>query len=203
VVAGFAVSAGILPPEWITTIAVAVTLSFFVATPINSRIHHFYLKYGPMLQRVERKQRLQAEIPANLGDASIVVLGMGRVGQGAYQRLVDLHGETVVGVEENYENVQAHRKAGINCVHGDATDFDFWAHSGLKDKTLILISLTNHSENLVAMELAHELDYSGELAVVSRYPDQREELERLGCIAFNLYGEAGHGFADHVMERLA
>ena len=203
VVAAYAVSAGILPPEWITTIALAVTLSFFVATPINSRIHHFYLKYGTVLQRVERSKRLKAETPANLGDASIVALGMGRVGQGAYQRLVDLHGKTVVGGEENFEKVQVHRKEGINCVHGDATDFDFWAHAGLKDKKLILISLTNHSENLVAMELAHELDYRGELAVVSRYPDQREELERLGCIAFNLYGEAGHGFADHVMERIA
>lgn len=203
VVAVFSVSAGILPPEWVTTIALAVTLSFFVATPINSRIHRFYLKYGPVLQRVERKQRLQAEIPADLGDASIVVLGMGRVGRGAARRLVDLHGETVVGVEEDYEKVLAHRKRGISCVHGDGTDYDFWAHSGLKNKSLILICLTNHSENLVAVDLARELGYSGKLAVVSRFPDQRDELEKLGCIAFNLYGEAGHGFADHVIERLA
>jgi hypothetical protein len=68
---------------------------------------------------------------------------------------------------------------------------------------LVLIGLMNHSENLVVIELAHQLDYSGELAVMSRYPDQREEPERLGCIAFNIYGEAGHGFADDVMERLA
>ncbi|MGV0036430.1 MAG: cation:proton antiporter [Candidatus Azotimanducaceae bacterium WSBS_2022_MAG_OTU7] len=203
VVAAFAVSAGVLPQEWITTIALAVTLSFFVATPINAGIHRFYLKYGPVLQRAERAKRLPAETPTNLGDAAIVVLGMGRVGQGAYQRLVDLQGKTVVGVEENYEKVQAHRAKGIDCVQGDATDFDFWAHSGLRDKTLILICLSNHSENLVAMELARESDYSGELAVVSRFPDQREALEKLGCIAFNLYGEAGHGFADHVMERLS
>jgi small-conductance mechanosensitive channel len=84
VVAGFAVLAEVLPQEWVTTIAVAVTWSFFVATLINSSIHHFDLGYGAVLQRVERKQRLQAEIPANLGDASIVVLGMGRVGLGAY-----------------------------------------------------------------------------------------------------------------------
>ncbi len=202
VVAVFSVSAGILPPEWVTTIALAVTISFFVATPINSRIHRFYSRYGSLLQRVERTQRLQAETPANLGNASIVVMGMGRVGRGAARRLVELHGETVIGVEEDYENVLIHRKAGIRCVHGDATDYDFWAHSGLKDKSLILICLTNHSENLVAVELAQELGYSGKLAVVSRFPDQRDELESLGCIAFNLYGEAGHGFADHVMERL-
>ena len=88
-------------------------------------------------------------------------------------------------------------------MHGDVTDYDFWAHSGLKNKSLILICLTNHSENLVAVDLARELGYSGQLAVVSRFPDQRDELEKLGCIAFNLYGEAGHGFADHVIERLA
>ena len=26
------------------------------------------------------------------------------------------------------------------------------------------------------------------------------ELEALGCITFNLYAEAGHGFAEHVLK---
>ena len=202
VVAAYAVASGTLPPEWLTTIALAVSISFFIATPLNTRIHRLYSHYGSHLQRVERHARLEAEVPSDLGDADVVVLGMGRVGIGAYQRLKELHGDSIVGVEEDFQKVQEHMESGINCVHGDASDYDFWAHSGLKDKQLVLISLTNHSENLVAIELARELGFNGTLAVVSRFPDQQQELEEMGCIAFNLYGEAGHGFAEHVIERL-
>jgi hypothetical protein len=38
--------------------------------------------------------------------------------------------------------------------------------------------------------------------VVSRFPDEERELQELGCITFNLYAEAGHGFAEHVMHQI-
>ena len=203
VVAAYAVSDGLLPPEWLTTIAIAVTLSFFFATPLNARIHTIYSHFGGLLQRFEREGRLEQELTADLGDADVVVLGMGRVGRGAYERLREIcPDQNLVGVEEDYSKVHEHQEAGLNCVHGDASDHDFWAHSGLKDKKLVLISLTKHSENLVAIDQARHHGFKGTLAVVSRYPDEQKELEKLGCVAFNLYGEAGHGFAEHIATEL-
>lgn len=201
VVTAFAMANMGLPPEWLTTIALAVSISFFIATPLNARIHSLYSKYGSVLQHIERHDRIAAETPADLGDADIVVMGMGRVGQGAYEYLREMYGDRIIGVDESYAKVLKHREAGYNCVHGDAADHDFWAHAGVKNKKLVLISLTNHAENLVGVELARETGFEGRLAVVSRFPDQQQELEALGCISFNLYGEAGHGFAEHVVER--
>ena len=202
VVASAAVANGLLAPEWLVTIALAVSISFVIATPINSHIHILYSRFGRQLHRVEREQRLPAEVPADLGDAEVVVLGMGRVGQGAYKTLQEHYGDKIVGVDEDYEQVLAHRKAGYNCVRADAADYDFWAHSGLEHRKLILVSLTNHQENLVVVELARQIGFNRRLAVVSRFPDQRRELEALGCISYNLYGEAGRGFAEHVIERV-
>jgi len=202
IVAAVATQEGLLPPEWLATIAVAVTLSFFIATPFNSRVHQFYSRFGSKLQRMERSSRIPEEVPAALGDSEIVVLGMGRVGMGAYEQLTAIYGDVVVGVEEDLAKVAEHNEAGRRCVRGDASDHDFWAHSGLKDKRLVLICLTNHSENMLSVELARQLGFSGQLAVVSRYPDEQAELEALGCISFNLYGEAGHGFAEHVANNL-
>ena len=199
IVASVAVGAGLLTPEWLTTIALAVTMSFFLATPLNTRIHWLYSRYEGLLRRLERRARLPAERLADLGDAEIVILGMGRVGQGAFDALREELGERIVGVEENRERLARHLAAGYNCVHGDATDYDFWAHSGLKQRRLVLVSLANHQENRTVVELAGELGYQGQLAVVSRFPDERAELEALGCISFNLYGEAGRGFAEHVL----
>jgi len=127
---------------------------------------------------------------------------MGRVGRGAYMRLSEILDEKLVGVEENHQKVEAHRVAGINCVQGDAGDYDFWAHSGIRNKKLVLISLTNHNENLMSLELARETGFTGKMAVVSRFPDEQKELEALGCVTFNLYGEAGGGFAEHVVGAL-
>jgi len=50
--------------------------------------------------------------------------------------------------------------------------------------------------------LAKELGYSGQLAVAARFSDQKEELEELGCISFNLYEEAGRDFALHILKQI-
>lgn len=202
IVAAAAANAGLLTPEWVTAIALAVTLSFFIATPFNTNSHMIYKRYANWLHRFERNERLKEEEPADLGDAEIVVLGMGRVGKGAYSYLEKVYPGRIVGVEESYEKVAEHREQGINCVHGDASDHDFWHYGKLTSRGLILVSLTNHSENMTVIRLAKELGFANNLAVVSRYPDEQRELESIGCITFNLYGEAGHGFAEHVMDQI-
>ena len=47
------------------------------------------------------------------------------MGQGAYERLGEIYGECIVGVEESEEKVRAQRERGVNCVQGDALDYDF------------------------------------------------------------------------------
>ncbi|XOV87522.1 MAG: cation:proton antiporter [Pseudomonadota bacterium] len=202
IVAAIAVTQGILPPEWLTTLALAISLSFFIATPFNASVHTIYNHFRRWLHRFERTRRLPIEAPADLGDASIVVLGMGRVGKGAYQYLQEVYPGQIAGVEENLGRVTQHQQDGYNCVHGDASDYDFWDIANLSSRQLILVSLTNHSENLTVVHLARQFNFANTLAVVSRYPDEAEELASLGCITFNLYGEAGHGFAEHVMEQI-
>tara|TARA_R110002111_G_scaffold61851_4_gene102901 strand:- start:487 stop:960 length:474 start_codon:yes stop_codon:yes gene_type:complete len=155
-----------------------------------------------MLHRVERRERLNQELPANLSDAQIVVLGMGRVGLGAYNYFAERHQDKVIGVEESFTKVLEHQGNGVNCVHGDASDYDFWANTGIQSREVVLVSLSNHAENLTVVKLAQASGFSNKLAVVSRYPDEQLELEGLGCIVFNLYAEAGYGFAEHVQQEL-
>ena len=106
------------------------------------------------------------------------------------------------GVEESFDKILQHDEDGIRCVHGDGSDRDFWEQANLASRRLILVCLTNHKENLEVVKLLKQLNYHGKLAVVSRFPDQQQELEALGCVTFNLYAEAGHGFAEHVMEQI-
>ncbi len=202
IVAAASVQAGMLSQDWVTTLTLAMALSFFIATPVNKQVHQLYQRYRSKLVGFESDERLPEEEIGSLGNANIAVLGMGRVGRNAYKTL-ELAGHTnVVGIEERMERTTWLTEQGYNCVHGDATDRDFWERTGLGDCKLIMVGLSNHRENLQIVELAKDLGYTGQLAVAARFRDHKEELESLGCISFNLYEEAGRDFALHTLRSM-
>jgi len=147
----------------------------------------------------ERAERLPVEQIGSLGDASTVVLGMGRVGRGAYDAL-DAQGAAVVGVEENMSNVVRHQADGYHCIHGDASDRDFWERTGLAQRDFILVSLSSHREHVLVAELARALGFTGTLAVAARFADEAEELEAMGCVAYYRYEGIGRDFAMHSLD---
>lgn len=201
IVATIAVDKELLPVGWVTTIALAMSLSFFLATPINRKAHGMYRKHAAKLAEHERPTRLPEEEIGSLGDATTVVLGMGRVGRGAFDALREAGHERIVGVEENYARAGHLDSSGYRCIHGDASDRDFWERTGLVKRSMILVCLTNHSENLRVARLAGELDYPYTLAIAARYPDERDELEALGCVAYYLYEDTGRDFAEYALSR--
>ena len=203
IVAAIAVENGVLPKGWVTTLALAMSVSFFLATPINRQAHELYRRHAARLTRHERAERLPEERIGSLGDASTVVLGMGRVGRGAFDALREAGQSAVVGIEENYARAVQLGSDGYHCVHGDASDRDFWERTGLVRRDLILVSLTNHRENLQVARLARELGYNGVLAVASRFPDECVQLEALGCTAYYLFEDTGRDFAISTLERAA
>ena len=203
IVAAIAAGNGLLSEEWVTMLAVAMSISFFIAVPFNTRVHTLFSSNFKWLHKFERSTRLPEEEIPELGDAQIIVLGMGRVGHGVYKYLAGKQEYGIIGVEESHEKTEQLQNEGVNCVHGDATDYEFWNQTNLVDRKIIFVSLSNHSENLSLVKLAKQLNYKNTLAVVSRFPDEQEELESMGCITFNLYAEAGHGFAEHVVNQIA
>lgn len=202
IVAAAAVQAGMLGSDWVTTLTLAMALSFFIATPVNKHVHHYYLKYREKFVKFERKTRLPEEEIESLGQVDTAILGMGRVGRNAYEALSVTGHRSVVGIEESYSRTQELKQDGFQCVHGDASDRDFWERTGLADCELIMVGLSNHRENLQIVELARDLGYKGQLAVAARFADHKEQLEALGCISFNLYEEAGRDFALHTLRKI-
>ncbi|MEM7258624.1 MAG: NAD(P)-binding protein, partial [Pseudomonadota bacterium] len=139
----------------------------------------------------------QVEVIEN---ARVVLLGMGRVGRGAYHFLQSDFPGAVVGVDESFERTEALKAKGIRCVHGDAADRDFWERAGVTDCEMLLVSLSSHREHCAVVRLARELGFTGTIAVTASFDDEREELEQLGCVAFNLYADVGRGFAETAVE---
>jgi len=62
-----------------------------------------------------------------------------------------------------------------------------------------MLALPNLQANLDALEQLEQTSFSGRLAAIARFTDDAQILLQAGATAvFNIYTEAGTGFADHV-----
>ena len=202
IVAAIAQSNGVLGEQWLTTLALAMALSYLLATPVNRKAHELYVKYADYLNKHEKPERLAEEVIGSLNGATVAVLGMGRVGCAAFDTLREAGYKKIIGVEENYQATQRLNSENWPCVHGDASDRDFWERTGLVNCELILVSLSNHREHVRVATLARELGYSNTLAVATRFVDEQSELDALGCVTFYRYEDVGCNFATHALEHV-
>jgi glutathione-regulated potassium-efflux system ancillary protein KefC len=200
IVVSVAAAANLLDPQWSAALSIAVAVSFVVAAPLSSATHEFYRKYRNRLLGFQSSELAKSFEPT--GGARIVILGMGRVGTGAYDSLEPQWGQEVLGVEELESRVARHISEKRRVVTADASDPDFWFRLNLNELKLIMLALTNHRENMLVAELLRSMGYRGELAAVVRHEDHAREMHAAGISAFNLYGEAGSGFAAHASELL-
>lgn len=199
IVASAAVSSGYMSNEWLVTLALAIAISFLISTPVNGIAHELYRRHADWFNSHQKGKRLAEEEIESLGNADVVVLGMGRVGKGVYKHLINEGTSNVIGVEENLSRVSELQKSGYECIHGDASDRDFWERTDLADRALIFVSLSNHIENKSVVNLARLLGYENTLAVSAYFEDEKSELESMGCISFNVYSNVGNGFAEYVL----
>jgi len=205
IVGALAVNAGWLGPEWLVMIAVAVALSFVFAAPFNSRSHDLYVGLRNRLKPYEGDIRIPEEQPIDPGDASVLVFGMGRVGTGAYDVMRERYGDTVVGLDFDMEQVEKHRAEGRRVIRASAADPDFWDRFHLHQASLrlIMLALPSHQENLFAAYQLSARGHTAKIAAIAKYADEVSALREAGVhAAFNLYAEAGTGFANDAFVQL-
>lgn len=189
-----------LAADWLTILAIALSLSFVVSAPLTRQYDRIYSRYHPFWLRFQRAQRLADDPVLDTNGATIAVFGMGRVGTGTYDRMVEIHGDSVVGVDFDLEKVQKHQQAGRNCIRGAPSDADFWDQMDREHHiTLVMLALPTVMANLDALDRLREIRFKGRIAATARYPDDEATLKQAGAHAvFSIYSEAGTGFADLV-----
>lgn len=200
IVAAIGASSGWLTPDWLTIIAIALSLSFVAASPLNGKSHELYERFRARLRQVQRSERIAAEAEIDPGDADVMVVGMGRVGIGAYDSLQDEKGRNPVGIDANPYVVDKQQEDGRNVIRGSATDADFWQRMQLDHGSirLVLLTLPQLSENVFAAEHLVEGGFDGEIGAIAKFPDDEPALTDAGVtLVFNLYAGAGSGFARH------
>lgn len=206
IVAAVGVANGWIGNEWLLIIAIALSITFILASPLNYGADLLYARFGERLRVLETATRVPEEELVDPGDAKIAIFGMGRVGTEAYDFMRERYGDTVLGVDVDLQKVKRQQQAGRNVILGDPTDVDFWARVRRRGRAqLCMLAMPKHEANLRAARimLAEAPERNWILAATAHFDDQVEELKKAGVdAAFNFYHEAGTGFAEHASERL-
>jgi hypothetical protein len=186
-------------------IALALSATFVIASPLNTAADVLYSKYRQRLCKFERKTRHPDDQPIDSGTATIGVFGMGRLGTIAYDFMCEQYGNTVLGFDFNPDKVKQHCEAGRRVLFADPTDPDFWPRMTRRDgqARMVLLTMPKHQANLAAVRHLVEIGFAGNIAAIAHFDDQVSELKEAGAeAAFNFYNEAGLGFAEHAREVL-
>jgi len=203
IVAAVGTGAGWIDRKRLVIIAIALAISFVISSILNARAHSLYPRIEKYLRRFESKRRLPVDIALDLGDAEILIVGMGRVGRGAYLTMRETYADKVCGIDADAEQVASCKSLGHNVLLADAEDADFWNDVDLTKLRLVMLAMPTMRDMQTAVSLLHDTDYGGTIAAVAKFDDDRAALEAAGVDAtFNFYAEAGAGFAEHVRKQL-
>ena len=203
IVSAIGFSKGWLSSDWLGVIAVAMSLTFIIASPLNVASHQLFSRMDKFITRFQRKERLSRDLLISTGDAEILVFGMGRVGTAAYETMRFKYGDIVLGVDNDAVVLEKHRQENRRVIQGDATDAEFWENLQLDKVKVILLDMPKPEENLFAFKQLEANGFKGMVAGTAKYDDQVEMLKQAGLdAAYNIYGEAGAGFANHVSDEL-
>ncbi len=202
IVAAIAVGQGLLSGEWLLITAMTVSISFAVSAPLSTHSEFVYRRVFTWLCRFERKYCHPHDAPIDLGEVKAVVLGMGRIGSGAYDELQKTYGQQICGVEHAPERVDFNRGQGRNVILGDACDTEFWLKLRKDiELELVILAMPNHQGNIYAAQQLRNLGFNCQVAAIARFPEEVEELSSIGvCTAFNMYEQAGAGLARSAVE---
>ncbi len=203
IVAAMGVNAGWLSPHWLLSLVIAVSAGFIVSSIVNPNSVSGASRLAQRLPTRPPHKIHPEDRPIELGDATALVLGMGRVGRATYQQLENEHGLRVLGVEHDPYRVQVLRKEGLNVVEGDATDYDFWTRVIHDDliQIIVLAMPAQHANINALRELRRSGTHKGTVAAIAQYREDVEELQALGLdVIVHLYAGAGETLADRSVE---
>ena len=200
IVVSVGVSVGLLAEAWLVEMSIAVALSFVVSALVNGRGHLMVEKIAARLPAQDEDTLHPEERSGDAGDAEVVVIGMGRVGYAAYQRLTEHYGLRVVGVDYDGPRIGRLDEQGLRVIEGDATDLHFWMQLQRSDSVrMAVLAMPRHGANVTALECLRESGFGGTVAAVARYDDEVAWAKEHGVdIAFNVYAGAGLELADQV-----
>ncbi|MEM1431795.1 MAG: cation:proton antiporter [Pseudomonadota bacterium] len=200
---GLIIAAGIpAAAEFLVPLALATSVSFVIAAPLNRLAHPLFERLEARLQPFERPIRHPDEQPTDLGAADALIFGMGRTGTAAYEALVE-GGLRPIGLDADTYRAQAHVEAGRNVVFADAEDSNFWSGVDLTPIRAAVLAMDDIEAKLIAARTLRARGFAGPIVSHALYEDHAGLIAEAGADQTYLtMREAGRSLAAHALDTL-
>jgi predicted Kef-type K+ transport protein len=194
---------GLIPDQWLVATAIAVAISFAAAAPLNRYSHDLFKRLEPWLRPLERRRRHPDDEPLSFGSAEAIVVGMGRVGTGAYDHL-RASGQKVIGLDSDFGKVERHLKAGRRVLYADAEDPGLWPRVTLDRVRVIVLAVPDLEAKVLASRSLRRCGFTGLISAAYTFAEDRDPIVAAGAnVTYNYFNEAGVGLAADTLEALA
>ncbi|GAB5380681.1 MAG: cation:proton antiporter [Aliiglaciecola sp.] len=204
IVAALMVNLGVLDKHWLVVLALSVSFSFLFTGYGYRNSHQQYNRIKNKLKKYEHPQRLKEDIYDQPENVRVLIIGMGRVGKGAYLALKDEIDEQVWGMDADPIRIAKLKKLGMQVLTGDGEDIDFWENFDLTNTEIVMLAVPSVEDISNITQQLRSVKFNGTVASIARYEDEIELLQKAGADkVFNFFTEAGTGFAEESLQMLS
>lgn len=194
--------AAIVLPEWLVPLALTVAVSFVISAPLNRIAHPFYERLSARLLRFERDIHHPDQQPISLGDAEVLIFGMGRTGTAAYEQLKS-RVPGLIALDSDPGKVERHRQEGRHVLFADAEDQVFWQGLDMANIKAVILSMSDLEAKMISVRQLRQRGFDGFIASHTLYQDEADKINAAGADETYLtMSEAGVGLAEHLQEKL-
>ncbi len=189
--------------DWLVIMAVLVAISFAISSVVNKLSDNIYSYFQTHLAQFEHNKRLPGDEDIDLTGVRYLICGMGRVGSGAFDYLLEQGHKNLLGLDFDGDVVQMQNANGRKTYFANVSSPEFWSRLDVNKHKIewVMLCVPNSSANEIAARLARQWGYKGLICATTKYPDEEAELIAAGADAvFNIYAEAGAGLAQNVQQ---
>ena len=192
----------VVMPQWLVPLAITVAFSFIISAQFNRVSAALYDRLANRLIPLERNIRHPDEQPVSLGDAQVLVMGMGRSGRAAYDYLHE-KGYRLISLDSDPEKVERAARDGRNILYADAEDQTFWQSLEMNQIEAVILTMNDAEAKIIASRKLREKGFTGLLVSHALYEDVARQIEAAGADhTYLTMTEAGAGLAQSVAEQL-
>jgi len=200
IIANLGARNGWLDASWLVLLATTVAVSFALAAPVNYYAHSLYRRWASALQKFETADRHPDDKPIMLGSSHFVIMGMGRVGSGAYDFLSRRH-LRVIGLDSDPGKVEKHRQEGRRVLYADAEDSGLWENLNLEGVSAVLLAMPDLEARRFATQQLRAAEFKGLISAIAQFNEEIKDLLEAGADkVYNYYEGVGVGFAENAIE---
>lgn len=188
------VAAAVLP-EWLVPLALAVSLSFVCAAPLDRFADRLFERLEPWLEGFEARRVHRDELPTDLGAATVLILGMGRTGTAAYDQMEGPF--RALGIDADSYRVAGHVAAGRNVLFADVEDAAFWRGLKMAKVEGAILAMDSVEAKESAARALRAKGFHGPIIAHALYEDHVLRLKTAGADhIYQTMNQAGIGLAD-------